>query len=50
MRRRGLTFFSLGIVFIAVGASGRSFFLGLGAAFLAAGVYFLVRSRREAGR
>jgi hypothetical protein len=44
--RRGGAFLALGVVFLAVGASGRAHFIALGVAFLAIGVVFLVRDRR----
>jgi hypothetical protein len=46
-RRKGIAFLVLSAVFLAIGAGGRPKLLGVGTAFLAAGIYFLIRSRRE---
>ncbi len=42
---RGTVFFVVGIVFIALGASGRPAFLGVGVAFLVIGSGLLARNR-----
>lgn len=42
----GFPFLILVVVFVAIGASGQRNFLGIGAAFLAIGVVFLVRQKR----
>jgi hypothetical protein len=42
----GIVFLAIGIVFIAVGSSGRTAFLAIGAAFLAIGIVTSVRARR----
>ncbi len=45
----GIAFLVIGIVFIAIGSSGRSAFVAVGAAFVAIGVVMMVRQRRASG-
>ncbi|MDQ2942691.1 MAG: hypothetical protein M3R21_03365 [Candidatus Dormibacteraeota bacterium] len=45
----GIALIVIGVVFIAVGSSGRLFLLGVGAAFVVVGLISLVRQRRAAG-
>lgn len=42
----GMAFLTIGLAFIAIGASGQRAFLGIGAAFLAIGLAALVRQKR----
>jgi uncharacterized membrane protein len=44
---RGTVFLALGIVFLAIGASGQRSFLGIGIAFLAVGLAFSAREHRR---
>ena len=46
-RNRGMVFFVVGIAFIAIGASGRPAFLGVGVAFLVIGSGLLARNRNR---
>ncbi len=42
----GVALFVVGIVFLAIGSSGRPGLLGVGAAFIVIGLVFLIRQRR----
>jgi hypothetical protein len=42
-------FFTIGVIFLAVGSSGQSTFIAVGAAFMAVGVALLVRPPRVRG-
>jgi hypothetical protein len=44
---QGSLFFAVGIVFIAVGATGRPAFVGLGAAFIVIGAGLMARRRNR---
>jgi hypothetical protein len=46
----GIAFLTIGLAFIAIGASGQRAFLGIGAAFLAIGLVWLVRQKRAGGQ
>jgi hypothetical protein len=48
-RTPGMAFLIIGVAFLALGASGRRAFLGIGVAFFAIGVAFLARERRGRG-
>jgi hypothetical protein len=45
-RAPGVAFIALGVVFIAIGSSGRRAFIAIGVAFIAVGVAILVRQPR----
>lgn len=45
----GIVFIVIGVVFIAIGSSGRPPLAGVGAAFAVIGVAMLMRQRREGG-
>ena len=47
MSRKGLAFLAGAAVCLAIGLSRGATFLGLATAFAAAGIYFLIRDRRE---
>ena len=49
-QRRGLAFLALGSICLAVGLVGLPALLCVGAGFFAAGIFFLIRDRREADR
>ncbi len=42
----GVALFVVGVVFLAIGSSGRAGLLGVGAAFIVIGLVFMVRQRR----
>jgi hypothetical protein len=44
---QGSVFFAVGMTFIAIGASGRPAFLGLGAAFIVIGAGLMARRRNR---
>ena len=48
-RAVGIPFLTLGITFIALGASGQRAFLGIGVVFLVLGTIFLARQRPGGG-
>jgi hypothetical protein len=48
-RTPGSVFFTIGVIFLAVGSSGQSTFIAVGAAFMAVGVALLVRPPRVRG-
>ena len=42
----GIALFVVGVVFLAIGSSGKPGLLGVGAAFIVIGLVFLIRQRR----
>lgn len=45
----GSTFLIVGIVFLAIGVSGQGNLVGIGAAFLAIGIAYMVKEKRAGG-
>ena len=48
-KKSGVPFIVMGLAFLAIGASGQRAFFGIGAAFLAIGLVFVMREKRAGG-